>query len=345
MTGYWRKTPSIKRLVLRSIPDESTRLAALKSGEVDIIYWVSGELAEEVQRTPGLKLDVSHTAAWWLYFPEQWDPKSPWHDIRVRQAASAGDRPEEHQPGDHARLFEADGNAFVPSHFEFYWQPPRRRYTIRQRRSSCWPRRGIPNGIDAGPFYCDAALLECRRGDRQQPARGRHPRQAAAARTRRVLQELFREEAEGSDHGRQRRVRQRRDPARSLRRQGRRPMPMAAIPISTSCSSSRRSNSITRSARRCSTRCSSWSTSKVIAAPIWQLAALSGVGPRVGQVRHRPDRRLPLDLALRGHHAEGRLICADRRTRNPLCSGRRKKGETAAAGLVYIDTKALRARG
>jgi peptide/nickel transport system substrate-binding protein len=52
--GYWRKTPSIRRIVMRSIPDESTRLAALKRGEVDGIYWVSAELAEELQRTPGL---------------------------------------------------------------------------------------------------------------------------------------------------------------------------------------------------------------------------------------------------------------------------------------------------
>src|SRR5262249_32827892 len=65
--GYWRKTPSIKRIVLKSIPDESTRLAALKTGEVDGIYWITGQLAEELQRTPGLKLAVSHTAAQWLY--------------------------------------------------------------------------------------------------------------------------------------------------------------------------------------------------------------------------------------------------------------------------------------
>ena len=37
---------------------------------------------------------------------------------------------------------------------------------------------------------------------------------------------------------------------------------------------------------------------KVIAAPIWHLAALSGVGPRVGGVGHRADRRRSLDLAL-----------------------------------------------
>ena len=41
---YWRKTPSVKRLVLRVIPDEATRLAALKRGEVDIAYSIRGEL-------------------------------------------------------------------------------------------------------------------------------------------------------------------------------------------------------------------------------------------------------------------------------------------------------------
>src|SRR2546427_12788466 len=34
--GYWRKAPAVKRLVFRVIPDESTRLAALKRGEVDM---------------------------------------------------------------------------------------------------------------------------------------------------------------------------------------------------------------------------------------------------------------------------------------------------------------------
>ena len=54
--GYWRKTPSVKRLVFKVIPDETTRLAALKGGEVDIVYSIRGELAEELQRTPGLTL-------------------------------------------------------------------------------------------------------------------------------------------------------------------------------------------------------------------------------------------------------------------------------------------------
>ena len=35
---YWRKTPSVKRLVFKVIQEETTRLAALKRGEVDIVY-------------------------------------------------------------------------------------------------------------------------------------------------------------------------------------------------------------------------------------------------------------------------------------------------------------------
>src|SRR5207248_5449417 len=54
--GYWRKPPSVKRLVFRVIQEETTRLAALKRGEVDIAYSIRGELAEELRRTPGLSL-------------------------------------------------------------------------------------------------------------------------------------------------------------------------------------------------------------------------------------------------------------------------------------------------
>src|SRR5437899_3030437 len=87
--GYWRKTPNVKRLVFKVIPDETTRLAALKRGEVDIVYSIRGELAEELQRTPGLSLKPAVIQGpFWLYFPDQWDPKSPWHDERVRLAAS-----------------------------------------------------------------------------------------------------------------------------------------------------------------------------------------------------------------------------------------------------------------
>ena len=40
--GYWRKTPNVKRFVFKVINDESTRLAALKRGEIDIVYSIRG---------------------------------------------------------------------------------------------------------------------------------------------------------------------------------------------------------------------------------------------------------------------------------------------------------------
>src|SRR5207247_2070694 len=88
--GYWRKMPSIKRLVLRSLGEETTRAAALKKGEVDIAYLFSGPVAEDIRRTPGLKLTApsQSSGVFWLDMPDQWAPKSPWHDRRVRLAAS-----------------------------------------------------------------------------------------------------------------------------------------------------------------------------------------------------------------------------------------------------------------
>src|SRR5436309_691385 len=86
--GYWRKTPNVKRLVFRSMPEEATRATALKKGEVDIVYLLSGPIAEDTRRTPNLKLVPSKPpGVFWLEFPDQWDPKSPWHDRRVRLAA------------------------------------------------------------------------------------------------------------------------------------------------------------------------------------------------------------------------------------------------------------------
>ncbi len=86
---YWRKPPQVKRLVMRSIPDESTRAAAVKTGEVDFAYLFGGAVAEELRRSPGIKIVAPLVyGMYWLDFLDQWDPKSPWHDRRVRLAAS-----------------------------------------------------------------------------------------------------------------------------------------------------------------------------------------------------------------------------------------------------------------
>ena len=50
--GYWRKMPSVKRLVFKVVPDPTTRAAMLKRGEVDIAYMLDAPQALELQKDP-----------------------------------------------------------------------------------------------------------------------------------------------------------------------------------------------------------------------------------------------------------------------------------------------------
>jgi peptide/nickel transport system substrate-binding protein len=89
-TDYWRKTPSVKRLVLKGVPEATTRLAMLKKQEADVVYGLYGALGEEVRRDPNLKLEpvVPPTTQWVVFTYQQYDPQSPWYDKRVRLAAN-----------------------------------------------------------------------------------------------------------------------------------------------------------------------------------------------------------------------------------------------------------------
>ena len=154
---YWRKPPNVKRLVLRAIPDEATRLVALKRGEVDIAYAIRGELAEEIRRTPGLTLRPNvGQATFWIAFTEQWDPKSPWSDRRVRLAANyAIDRQAINQA--ETLGFSRITWSIIPRTFDFYWQPPAYGYDPGRSRQLL-AEAGYPNGFDAGDFFTDAGF-------------------------------------------------------------------------------------------------------------------------------------------------------------------------------------------
>jgi peptide/nickel transport system substrate-binding protein len=153
---YWRKTPSVKRLVFRAIPDESTRLAALKRGEVDIAYSIRGALAEEVRRTPGLTLKPNYPpGTFWINFLDQWDPKSPWHDRRVRLAANhAIDRQAINQA--ETLGFSRITGSIIPHRFDFYWQAPSYAFDV-QKAKQLLAEAGYPGGFDAGDYSCDAS--------------------------------------------------------------------------------------------------------------------------------------------------------------------------------------------
>ena len=150
--GYWRTAPSIKRLVMRTVSEESTRAAALKRGEVDLAYLFAGPVAEELRKTPGIRLEAPLlTGAFWLELTEQWDAKSPWHDRRVRLAAShAIDRGAINQA--ETLGFSRLTGTIVPRIFQFAVpvEPPA---YDPARAKKLLAEAGYPNGFDAGDFY------------------------------------------------------------------------------------------------------------------------------------------------------------------------------------------------
>ena len=160
---YWRRVPHVKRLVFKVIPDEVTRLAALKRGEVDIVYSIRGELAKELQQTPGLSLRPTVIPApFWLVFLDQWDSKSPWHDQRVRLAANiAIDRNTINQA--ETLGFSKVAASMIPSSFDFFWRPPPYAFDPSKAKELL-AAAGYPNGFDAGHYYCDASYSNLAEG-------------------------------------------------------------------------------------------------------------------------------------------------------------------------------------
>jgi len=147
--GYWRKVPSVKRVVLKSVPDETTRAAALKRGEVDIAYFLNGPIAEDVRRTPGLRLTAMRTnTVFFLDFVDQWDPKSPWNDQRVRLAASLAVDRKAINEAESLGYSGLTGN-IVPRHMEFALPIEPHPYDVK-RAKQLLAEAGYANGFDAG---------------------------------------------------------------------------------------------------------------------------------------------------------------------------------------------------
>jgi peptide/nickel transport system substrate-binding protein len=183
--GYWRKVPSVKRLVFKSVPDSITRAAMLKRGEVDVAYLLDVPQAQEIKRDPALRLMFSGgIAAFFLDFLDQWDPKSPWADRRVRLAANYAI--------DRKALSEAEtlgaskpAGSIVPAQLRV--RAADRAVPLRSREGAAAPDgSGLSQGVRRRRAASAAAVFLDGRVDRELSGRRRHQAQDAADGARRV---------------------------------------------------------------------------------------------------------------------------------------------------------------
>lgn len=114
-------------------------------------------MAEELQRSPGLTLKpVITNSTFWIYFADQWDPKSPWNDERVRKAARLAldcDAINQALTLGHS----LNTGSIVPKDNEFYWQPPKIPHDPEQAKRLL-SEAGFRGGFDGGDYYCDASF-------------------------------------------------------------------------------------------------------------------------------------------------------------------------------------------
>jgi peptide/nickel transport system substrate-binding protein len=149
--AYWRRGPSVKTLVMKSVPESTARAVMLKSGEADIAYVLDGPDAEGVKRDARLQIVATkHASIFWIEFPGQWDEKSPWHDKRLRLAVNHALNRQ--QINEAACLgFCPPAGVIVPRVMDFALQVEPPAYDPARARQLL-TEAGYPGGLDAGEF-------------------------------------------------------------------------------------------------------------------------------------------------------------------------------------------------
>ncbi len=149
---YWRKKPNVKNVVMRSVPDVDSRALMIKTGEADIAAALESVAAQGLIDNPGTRIVPSkHASCQWIEFPDQWDPKSPWHDIKMRQAVGYAVNRE--GISKIACLgYCPPAGVIVPRVMEFALQTEPFPYDPK-KAAQLLAEAGHPNGFEAGLFH------------------------------------------------------------------------------------------------------------------------------------------------------------------------------------------------
>lgn len=87
---YWNREhrPSVKNLIIKIIPEDLTRVAALKTGSVDLIDAAPLALVAELKSNPDIRTASLNTGNNLYMQLGTHVPNSPFNDVRVRKAAA-----------------------------------------------------------------------------------------------------------------------------------------------------------------------------------------------------------------------------------------------------------------
>ena len=148
---YWRKTPSVKTLVIKGVTEDSTRVAMLQTGEADLMYLVPGNMLDIVRSDPKLTLaPVLGGSTFWLEFPGWQKSDSPFHDLRVRQAVNLALDRDAINEAEYGSFSQITGN-FIPEDWPGAIKAPKPERDVA-RAMQLMAEAGFPNGFEVEAF-------------------------------------------------------------------------------------------------------------------------------------------------------------------------------------------------
>ncbi len=141
LRGLLRAGSRRKSSRIISVPDPATRVAMLEREEADIVYGIPGELVARIKSNPKLMLAPVVSGNFWLEFPGFEDPKSPFHDKRVREAISLAIDRDAINQAECAGLGRVDGN-WINNDVEYGLEWPK--WPLRPRQGEAADGGGRP---------------------------------------------------------------------------------------------------------------------------------------------------------------------------------------------------------
>ena len=130
----------------------------LKNKEADVTYALYSSLGEEVRRDQTLKLEpVIMPGNEWGTFVDMYDPKSPWHDKRVRLAANHAINRQAINDAETLGFSQLSGG-IIPRGYDFALRWNRMRM-IPRRPKNCSKRQGLPTVLMPG----NTRVMRCMR--------------------------------------------------------------------------------------------------------------------------------------------------------------------------------------